>query len=108
MDGAKSRTILEENLVETDTDWGGGSPSSRTATLNIQPEQLWNGLSTHIHLLEWPSQSPDLALVAVKDGATKYCLRGWIPTHTFHVLFETFQRFEQSSTQSWTLCWSVT
>ena len=30
-------------------------------TLNIKPELQWNGLDQmNIHVLEWPSQSPDL------------------------------------------------
>ena len=57
MDGAKYRTILEENPLESAKDLrlGGGSPFSRTTTLNIQPELQWNGLDQkHIHLSEWP------------------------------------------------------
>ena len=66
-------------------DWGGGSPSSRTMSLNIQPESakdlrvgrsftfqrdndpkhtaratMERFRSNDIHVLEWPSQCPDL------------------------------------------------
>ena len=61
MDGAKYRTIWEENLLESAKDWGEGSPSKQdnepkyTARVTVE----WFR-SKYIHVLEWPSQSPDL------------------------------------------------
>ena len=37
-------------------DWGGVSPSSRTTSLNIQPEVQYNGLDQSIFVSEWGSQ----------------------------------------------------
>ena len=52
MDGAKNRAILEKNLLKLAKDLrlGGGSSSSRTTTLNIQPELQWNSLDQSIFM----------------------------------------------------------
>ena len=42
------------------SEWGEGSPSNRTTTLNTQPRQRRSGFGTSLNVLEWPSQSPDL------------------------------------------------
>uniref|UniRef100_A0AAZ3NS11 Tc1-like transposase DDE domain-containing protein n=1 Tax=Oncorhynchus tshawytscha TaxID=74940 RepID=A0AAZ3NS11_ONCTS len=55
MSRAKSREILDENLLQS------SSPSNRTMTLSTQPRQRGSGFRTN--LLEWPSQSPDLNLI---------------------------------------------
>ena len=63
MDGAKYRTILEENLLESAKDLRLGrrftfqqdNKPKHTARATME----WFK-SKHIHMLEWPSQSPDL------------------------------------------------
>lgn len=50
MDGVKYRAILNENLSESAKDWGEDSSSSRTTTLNVQPELQWNGLDQSIFM----------------------------------------------------------
>ena len=52
VNGAKYREILDDNLLRT-SDWGEGSPSSRTTTLSTQPRQLRNGFRTNL----WISMS---------------------------------------------------
>jgi hypothetical protein len=58
-DRAKYREILDENLLRT-SDWGDGSPSDRTMTLNTQPRMQEWPRDKSLNALEWPSQSPDL------------------------------------------------
>ena len=63
MDGAKYRTILEENLLESVKDLRLGR--SFTLQQAKEPEHTARATiewfrSKHIYVLEWPSQSPDL------------------------------------------------
>ena len=63
MDGDKYRTILEENLLESAKDLRLGwrftfqQDNDPKHTARVTMERF---RSKHIHVLEWPSQSPDL------------------------------------------------
>ena len=46
MDGAKYRTILEENLLESAKDWD--LSSNRTMIQNIKPNLQWNGSQINV------------------------------------------------------------
>ncbi|MEQ2313978.1 hypothetical protein AMECASPLE_007435, partial [Ameca splendens] len=48
--GATHRQSLEETLLEAPTDWGGGSPPSKTTTISIQIKMYWNGLDDRIFI----------------------------------------------------------
>ena len=63
MDGAKYRTILEKNLLESAKDLRLGQ--SFTFQQENEPKHTDRATmgwlrSKYIHVLEWPSESPDL------------------------------------------------